>query len=217
MNTFLSNNWNYVFYCGKDTKKYWQNILDDYVELRELEINSFPPSKYSYFFKQKKLWESLYGDFVLTIQADTWIMNIKPYDIEYFINLNKSYIGGNMNFKWNELIRENLNFEYYNFNGGMSLRKRLDMIKVIETYQPMLFSDNEGYSKSINTYPEDVYFTIGCYKLSMPIGNDYESSHFALHKIYKDCLFGIHQPNNIKNNILTLYPNLLNVNSHIFR
>ena len=213
---FLSN-WHFVFYCGKDTKKYWENLLGNYVELRELEVSNFKPSEYNFFLKQKTLWESLYGDFVLIIQADTWIMNIEPYNINYFLNLNKSYIGGNLNGAWNELKRENINFNYYNFNGGLSLRKRLDMIKVIQTFPPKLFNDQTIYSSNLDTDPEDVYFTIGCYKLGMPIGNDHETSHFAVHRIFKNKFFGTHQPAYyIKDNLLKLYPDLYNINSHLF-
>lgn len=210
-------NWHFVFYCAKNTKTYWENLLGSYVELRELNVNNLKPSEYSFFLKQKTLWESLYGNFVLTIQADTWIMNSEPYTIDYFLNLNKSYIGGNMSGVWNELKRENIEFKYNNFNGGLSLRKRLDMIKVIQTFPPKLFDDHTTYSTNIETDPEDVYFTIGCYKLGMPIGNDVETSFFSVHRIFKNQFFGTHQPAYyIKDEILKLYPDLNNINSHLF-
>jgi hypothetical protein len=205
-------NWNFVFYCGKNTKNYWEGKLEKYVELRELDFDNFDsPSKYSFFLKQKNLWESLYGDYILTIQADTMIMSIEPYNIDYFIKLNKSYIGGNMNFKWNEIKRENINFNYFNFNGGLSLRKRKDMIKIIENFPPNLFNDETIYSSNFETDPEDVYFTLGCYKLGLPIGDDEESSYFAVHKIYKNAFFGLHQPcKSLHNTILQFHPELNN-------
>jgi hypothetical protein len=202
--------WNVVFYCGKNTKSYWESKLENYVELRELDVDNFETaSKYSFFLKQKDVWESLYGDFVLTIQADTMIMSIAPYDINYFIKLNKSYIGSNMDFRWRELKREGINFNYYNFNGGLSLRKRNDMIKIIEHFPPKLFDDKSIYSSQIETDPEDVYFTIGCYKLGLPVGDDEESSHFSIHKIYKHAFFGSHQPSpSLKNEMVTFHPEL---------
>lgn len=209
--------WNFIFYCGKGKKQYWKSLLNNYIEIRELDVDNFnTPSKYSFFMKQKQLWESLYGDYVLTIQTDTMIMNIEPYNIDYFINLNKSYIGGNMNFRWNELSRESIYFDNYNFNGGLSLRKRLDMIKVIETFPPVLFNDKTIYSSKIETDAEDVYFTIGCYKLGMTLGDDDASSHFAVHKIVKNGFFGFHQPClSIKQDIINMYPELRN--SYLFR
>jgi hypothetical protein len=209
--------WNVVFYCGKDTKSYWESKLEKYVELRELEVHNFDtPGRYSFFLKQKEVWESLYGDFILTIQADTMIMSIEPYDINYFIKLNKSYIGSNMNFKWYEIKREGVDFNYYNFNGGLSLRKRKDMIKIIEHFPPQLLDDTHVYSSHIETDPEDVYFTLGCYRLGLPVGDDEESSHFSIHKIYKHAFFGFHQPcTSLKDDILTFHPEL--THSYLFK
>lgn len=188
------SDWNFVFYCGKGTKEIWEKVLDKYVELRELDTTNFTPSEYSYFLKQKSTWDSIEGEYVLTIQSDTRVANVEPYTIDYFMKLDKSYIGGNMNFRWNELARENLEYVHYNFNGGLSLRKREDMIRIIESFPPILFDDRTAFSQTFETDPEDVYFTIGCQKLGLPMGNDEESSCFAIHKIYKDAYFGIHNP-----------------------
>lgn len=187
----LGDNWIIVFYCGKGLKKLWEYKLDmiKHIEIRELEVNNFNALEHSYFFKQPKLWESLYGDFVLTFQTDSIIKNIEPYTIDNYIKLNKSYIGGNMCYGWNELSRENINVNYRNFNGGLSLRKRLDMIKIIQTFG---IEFTEKNSKNIKTDSEDVYFTLGCYKLNLPIGDDEFCSHFAVHSIYHDKFFGVH-------------------------
>lgn len=214
--TVLGPNWNYVFYCGENTKEYWeQSYLNKKYELRELEVINFnKPSEYSDFLKSKNLWESLTGDFVLVAQLDTWIFNNKNYTIDYFIKLNKSYIGGNMIYPWHEFKRENINFNYYNFNGGLSLRKRIDMIQIINAFPPEhTYSNSNVLVRNINSDAEDVYFTLGCYYLGLPIGNDEESSHFALHTIFKDEFFGIHQPcEKIKHKINELYPDLKMLN-----
>jgi hypothetical protein len=192
---FLQDTWKYVFYCGKGTREYWKDLVDPYVELRELHtINFETASEYSYFMKQSTLWESLYGEFVLTIQADTWIMNIEPYTIDFFLQMNKSYIGGNMLSVWNEHNREGLFFPYYNFNGGLSLRKRTHMIQVIHAFPPRCLEKGIIWSQAIETDPEDVYFTTGCHRLGFPLGDDEACSHFAIHKIMHTAYFGIHQP-----------------------
>jgi len=126
---------------------------------------------------------------VLTIQNDTISKNIDPYTIDNYMKLNKSYIGGNMSYKWHELQRENINVNYRNFNGGLSLRKRLDMIKIIQTFG---IEFTEKKSSNIRTDSEDVYFTLGCYKLNLPVGDDEFCSHFAVHSIYHDKFFGVH-------------------------
>jgi len=202
--THLKDDWNYVFYCGKGTSEYWKDKVGSYVELRELDVTNFPSAdEYSWFMKQSALWESLDGQWVLSIQADTWIMSIEPYTIDYFLKLNNSYIGGNMVYTWNEMRREQILPAFRNFNGGLSLRKRADMLKIIETFPPTP-------ARSSNTFAsdaEDVYFTVGCYRLGFPIGENEESSHFAVHTIPKEAFFGIHKPTwNVKHTYMSLYP-----------
>ena len=189
----LGSNWIIVFYCGKGLKNIWENKLGTIIsniEIRELEVNNLNLLEYSYLLKQLQLWESLYGDFVLTFQIDSIIKNIEPYTIENYVKLNKSFIGGNMSYEWRELVRENIQTSNFkNFNGGLSLRKRLDMIKIIHTFG---IDFTEVNSLNIRTDHEDVYFTLGCYKLNLPIGDNDFCGHFAIHSIYHKDFFGVH-------------------------
>uniref|UniRef100_A0A6C0DRA9 DUF5672 domain-containing protein n=1 Tax=viral metagenome TaxID=1070528 RepID=A0A6C0DRA9_9ZZZZ len=213
----LGDNWEYIFYCGINTKQHWEKTgLYKIYELRELDVDNFSsPNFYSDFLKSREIWESLSGEFVLTFQLDTWILGGNEYNIDYFIKLNKSYIGGNMNYNWVELLRDNIYFNHRNFNGGLSLRKRLDMLKIIETFPPK--KTEEGLSSCIiETHPEDVYFTTGCYFLGFPLGDDETCSRFAIHSIFKDSFFGIHQPHDkIKDSLNQLFPELKYKNPHL--
>ena len=199
----IGSSWNYVFYCGKGTVDYWKNApfteaLQTILELRELDVENFNSSdEYNDFMKRKELWESLKGDFILTTQVDTWPVNREPYTLDFFTALDKSYIGGNMYMPFYESIREGINFPFNNFNGGLSLRKRLDMIRIIETFPPQktcYILEKDNPAKAFETDAEDVYFTIGCYRLGLPLGDDEASSHFAVHSFYKEAYFGIHNP-----------------------
>ena len=147
-------------------------------------------------FKSKELWEALDGEYILTFQADTWILNQAPCTIDYFMSLNKSYIGGNMSYYFQEFDYQNIKQpEYRNFNGGLSLRKRSDMIKIIDAFPPkktITFYKTNTVSCLHEYCAEDVYFTVGCYKLGLPIGDDVESSYFAGHTIFYDNVFGLH-------------------------
>jgi hypothetical protein len=158
--------------------------------------------------KQKSLWESLSGEFVLTMQIDTWITNDCGFNINDFIKLNKSFIGGNMTYVWEEFSqREGIQLQYNNFNGGLSLRKRMDMIKVIENFPPK--KTNAYGNKDFYTDGEDVYFTLGCYKLGLPIGDDEESSYFTIHTVFKKKFWGIHNTSKkIIEEIQLEYPNI---------
>jgi glycosyltransferase involved in cell wall biosynthesis len=187
----LGNNWVIVFYCGKGLKNKMIQLLNSNIEVRELNITNFTLNEYSDFMKNKDLWETLYGTFVLTFQLDAYILNSLPYNIDYFMNMDKSYIGGNMEHEWSELTREKIFINYRNFNGGLSLRKRLDMIKIIQEFGTNTTVYN---SLHIQTDPEDVYFTLGCYKLQLPIGDTHECMHFCINRIVVDGFFGVHKP-----------------------
>jgi hypothetical protein len=196
----LGSDWIIVFYCGKGFKPLWECIIKVVnIEIRELQVNNLTQLEYSDLFKQRHLWESLYGDYVLTFQTDSIIKNIEPYTIQNYMKLNKSFIGGNICYEWNELVRENIYPIFKNFNGGLSLRKRLDMIKIINALGVEFTEKN---SLNMKTDPEDVYFTIGCYKLNLPIGDDEFCSHFSVHSIYYDTFFGVHSPTALPKKLL---------------
>jgi len=220
-NILGSKNWNWVFYCGNGNKEYWESVFNNsVVEVRELVVDNFEkPCEYSDFCKTRGLWESLYGKYVLTIQLDTWPMNIKPYTIDYFIGMNKSFIGSNMNYKWYEIEREGISSQHYNYNGGLSIRNRMDMIKIIDMFPPMKtmdYTQDDKLSIRMETDAEDVYFVIGCYRLGLDIGDDDECSHFSVQYIMKDSFFGIHQPDeSIKVEINKRYPSLNNDQPHL--
>jgi hypothetical protein len=202
--------WRYVFFCGRGTTEHWRAVVGPFVELRELEVDNLTPSEHSFFMKQSSLWESISGTFVLTIQADTWIKSTYPYTIEHFMRLDRSYIGGNMAYEWGELRRDGIAFPVRNFNGGLSLRKRCDMIRVLSTFGVELLPPGKVWSTCLETDPEDVFFTIGCHRLALPLGDDEECAHFAVHSRWVDGFFGIHQPSHdVKSHFLRHCPEVL--------
>lgn len=194
---------NYVFFCGKSSVNHWKKELVSLpykVHLYPLPVDDMKDSnEYNDFMKRKDLWVYLTGKYVLTIQSDTWINPSKQNKkkLDYFMKMDRSYIGGNFSHKWNELDREHIYPNHKNFNGGLSLRNRLDMIRVIDTFPPQ---PTLKKSQRLETDAEDVYFTIGCIKLGLKVGDDEDTISFAIHDTeYKDGIldhfFGIHQPN----------------------
>lgn len=181
-------NWKIVFYCGRGLKNTWIDLLkNEDIEIRELNSISFSCYEYWDFLKSKELWETLYGDYVLLFTLNSMIMNQEPHTIDFYMGLNKSYIGANQSYTWPELTRENIHPRYNNFQGGLSLRKRLDMVKIIDTFGTDKSTQN---SQSLLTDADDVYFTIGCYKLGLSVGDDEICSHFSCHCLLKKNFFG---------------------------
>ena len=216
---FLGDDWNYVFYCGKNTSTKWKNVIEYFkppnIDFREVHVDNFTtPAQYSDFLKQKSVWESLEGEFILTVQIDTWPMNF--ITIDTFINLNQSFIGGNMVKDCTEMIKESVNVKFPNGNGGLSLRKRLDMIKVIDAFPPKATYFESMLSPCFEMYAEDMYFYIGCYRLGLPIGDDEISSTFALHTVPKDKYFAIHNPSpHVMYLLYQTNPELEQLNPHL--
>jgi hypothetical protein len=209
----LGSNWKIVFYCGLGLKAKWISIVNKEIEIRELPVNNFTACTYSDFLKSKELWNSLYGDFVLVFQTDAWIINEPPYTIDYFLSRNKSYIGGNMCYKWCVL---EFKTSYSNYNGGLSLRKRKDMLYIIEKFPPVKTLENPPENIKIEDSPpiealaEDAYFVKGCYLLNLDLGNtDEHFNHFALHTIFYQSAFGVHKPSwFVKQELIKLHPEI---------
>jgi hypothetical protein len=185
----LGEKWNFVFYCGKGLSEMWRKKIDKNIEIRELNVNNLTACEYSDLFKSKEFWESLYGEYILTFQADTWILNQSPYDIDYFVELKKCFIGGNMLYNFPEMFERKIIPKYRNFNGGLSLRHKLSIIKIIDSYPPQL---TVYKSHEHDRFMEDAYFVIGGYKLNMNMPDNEECSRFAIHNIFYDKCFGLH-------------------------
>ena len=210
----LGPNWKIVFYCGLGLKSKWTSKVNREVEIRELSVSNFSSSEYSNFLKSRSLWDTLYGEFVLVFQTDTWIMNEPPYTIDYFLSRNKSYVGGNMFYKWDAI---EFKTKFSNYNGGLSLRKRKDMIKIIDAFPPFPTVDHIGVTEKsilktypIGTYPEDVYFVEGCNKLFLEMGDcDEEFNLFSIHSIFYPVAFGTHNPSPyVRDELIKLYPEI---------
>jgi len=203
----LGPDWNLVFYCGVGLKEHWSQHLKN-VDIRELQVSNLNAETYSDLFKNIDFWESFSGEWILTFQTDAWIVNNPPFTIDYFIQRNKSYIGGNMDFLWDYMPNMLENPIIGHYNGGLSLRKKSDMTRILNDFPPMITIEYPN-AKRFEESPEDVYFTVGCYKLNLPIGSNEEDSHFAIHKIFHSSFFGVHRPRDeIKPLLLSKHPNM---------
>jgi beta-1,4-mannosyl-glycoprotein beta-1,4-N-acetylglucosaminyltransferase len=203
-------NWEILFYCGKGLKTYYLSLFNDIeINIIELDTNNFTFMEYNDFFKSLSLWNNINSKYTLVFQADCYIFNNPPYSIDYFIDKNFSYIGGNMSYEWKELKYHNLNPEYRNFNGGLSLRKTKDMINIINSFKP---EQSIEQLDKFETYGEDVYFTIGAYKLNLTVGDTKDDQYFSCHSIINDNCFGIHNSDIFldKKHLLDIYPEIYN-------
>lgn len=217
--------WHIIFYCGVNNKPYWEELISTQpnistIEIRELPYNNLSPEQYNDILKKKEFWESIQGTYVLIFQLDTWLNPRSQYTIDDFIKNQYSYVGGNQPYVWDEfIVLDKLKIPYHqngSFNGGLSLRKREDMIKIIEEIPPVATPpwyeirkafeslkeleipdpiDESTRSKILDVVKmmaEDTYFTLGCYILNLNIKEDELTREFACHKTYVKNPFGYH-------------------------
>ena len=181
------------FYCGKGLLQHYDKLKQKYklLIIRELNTYNLDALTYSDFMKTRSLWESLDGDFCLTIQTDGCLCKNSDYKIEEFFKYD--YIGSNSYLKYKFLYF----FQYYKkefYNGGFSLRNISSMIKIIDK-----FKVEKTKKKPINlcNYPEDLYFYTCAKKFNMIIGSKYDfvSKNFCIQtdSISNNKIFCIHK------------------------
>jgi hypothetical protein len=199
----LNTNWKFYLFCGKNTTEWWQSKIDFPIDIIELETDNLTSTDYNDLLKTVSFWNSIQGEYVLIFQTDTWLNDNPIYDIDYFVKKEYSYVGGNMSYMWAEMsILHSFNIsykEYGNYNGGLSLRKRKDMLQILNQYPPeptmpyiCMEVTEENKTEIVGRTAEDVYFTLGCYLLNLKIGIEEECSYFACHTVYRQGCFGFH-------------------------
>lgn len=193
------------FYCGKNDKNFhiqeidkWNNSINNkkidsnYLFINELEVNNLDFTTYSNLLKNKKIWEDITSDYILTIQTDGCICKNSTYIIEDFFKYD--YIGGYAKEKWwwketNGLHNYN---DYQCFNGGFSLRNRekcLDVIKSFPSNNTVRFYPNCPFEY----FPEDLYFVVGMLKLKYNVALDKFATNFCSHTSFINNSYCIHK------------------------
>ena len=150
------------FYCGNGFLQYYKKLEDKYKLLivRELrDTTDLNALKYSQFFVKKSLWESLDGDYCLTIQTDGCLCKNSNFKIEDFLKYD--YIGPSTYIKYRYLYFCK-RYKQHFINGGFSFRKISTMIDIIDRYKTPIDSSAAC----------DYYFYEGCKHLNYKIAND---------------------------------------------
>jgi hypothetical protein len=213
----ILKDWRFVFYCGKNLSKYWQEKIKVKIKvninkniiIRELEVNNLNSQEYSNLLKSYKFWNENSSNYVLIFQTDAWLNENSKFDINIFLEKEYSYIGSNVCYKWPHLNYISNLFKtkiYKNFNGGLSLRRHKDMMFIIENNKIKL-----NLLKLLEI-PEDVFFVLNCYLLNLKIGDDEFCNNFSCHSVFVESSFGYHQPlKHILNRVIEDCPSIVNM------
>jgi hypothetical protein len=196
------------FYCGKGLLQHYDKLKQKYklLIIRELNTYNLDALTYSDFMKTKSLWESLDGEYCLTIQTDGCLCKNSDYKIEDFFKYD--YIGSyiylkyRFRFPFNFFSMRNTTGEFS--NGGFSFRKISTMLHIISIYKPVTTYKAASFEGIV----EDMYFYKGCKKLNYNCANDNFAFNFSTQALHLENIkvFCIHKISYNSNEIIKYCP-----------
>lgn len=185
----LGDKWSHTVVCGLNNYDYIHKIvksMDRDIKIIKTNFENLLQNDYSEYLMTKKFWNLFYGEKILLYQEDTCIFK---YNIDDFLKWD--YIGA----PWLKTQNDTPNCVG---NGGLSLRSKSCMIKVLDriTYQDTRFNSSTiEYMRNIKLMvpPEDVYFSKNMQDLDIGNVADWDSAHnFSMESVLNDNSFGVH-------------------------
>lgn len=179
----LSNEWQIIVFHGNKNIKYVENIINKFnknrIKLINLKVNNLTIEEYCELFYNKWLYKNIPTEIFLVFQTDTLICPRYKHLINDFLKYD--YVGA----PWGpDMMKEIINIyggKDAVGNGGLSIRKKSKMLKILNKYST--------YHKSGWRLNEDVFFSINAkYKPTAE-----EAKNFSIESIYNDKAFGIHK------------------------
>ena len=185
----LGDSWNYTVVCCHTNKvmvKHLCGAISPNIKVVVYPFKDIDINLYNILLSRKDFWEMFVGEKILIYQEDSCIFN---QNIDTFLQYD--YIGA----PWP--LHQNDNSHCVG-NGGLSLRTKNVMIKVIDTIHIMDSSCNSStlnYMNSVNLriIPEDVYFSKNM--IDFNLGNVAQhdiAKRFSIESIYCENSFGGH-------------------------
>ncbi|MEM3857802.1 MAG: DUF5672 family protein [Candidatus Micrarchaeaceae archaeon] len=174
----LGSEWSYTVVCGVGNLKLVKQICNNIsknIKIIVFDFENIAYSQYSILLVDKKFWQNFRGNKILIYQEDSYIFNS---NINEFLKYD--YIGAIC--PWNGIPSVG--------NGGLSIRTKDVMIKVIEK----TIENNREILTSIKF--EDVFFTTHMKTLKIGIIAPLEEAEKFSFQWYKKDIetFGCHQP-----------------------
>lgn len=170
----LGNNWRHTIVCGQLNYNFMVDMcykISPKINIIKTNYNNLLPSEYNLFLSSLNFWNLLKGKKILLYQEDSIIFKKNINDFLFW-----DYIGA----AWP--LNQNDNKSGVG-NGGISLRTREIMIKIINSIHiknTVFNSSTLEYIKNSNLKcpPEDVYFTKNMEDLNIGLLADRKSASF---------------------------------------
>lgn len=211
----LNNDWGFIIFHSITNKTFVENIMNtslakykNKTTLVNLNVNNnnFTMKHYSTMFYHKSFYEYIPTETFLVFQTDSMILSENKDQIYKFLKYD--YVGA----PWKETDPLLIDKTTYVGNGGLSLRKKSKMLKMLKYKKMAIETKNNYYGKYIaedrffngynNTIRKIINFKLPSIK---------EALFFSIEGIYNSSPFGIHKCWNHldlieKNELLQKYP-----------
>ena len=171
----LDERWSIQVFHSSHNKDWIKTILDQKfqndlsrISSKCLHFSNLESSlEYSQILASREFTQLIPTETFLVFQTDSMINPAHKNLIYKFIDYD--YVGAP--WPWNHL---------HVGNGGLSLRKRSTMLKIIDKYGPC-------------TTFEDQFFSVGCIKIGAKVPTREEAKEFSIEQIYHPHSFGMHK------------------------
>ncbi len=177
---YYCRGWSLYIYHSRANREFIEKILGDKkdnVNLIEFCNDNITRDQYSSLLCSVDFWIKIKATNVLIFQTD---VHIRRYGIEEFLKYD--YVGA----PWHRsppLFKCDIRVG----NGGFSLRKKWQMIKIITT------CSLKKYLKEYNNRNEDLYFAYFAQKLDLKVPHPDEAKKFSVEHVYYPDPIGTHQ------------------------
>lgn len=210
----LDSQWNFVILHGIENETYVKDIINKLekhkyrTNLINLGVKNLKYQEYNELFYTEKFYSYIHTETFLIFQTDSMILKKNKHKINDFLQYD--YVGA----PWIPSIYG----DYGIGNGGLSLRKKSKMLKLLK-YKHLALSNNYNnliYKNEYGKYIAEDRFFNGDYtknfiKINKPTIQNAES--FSVESIYNNSPFGIHKcwyhlPKNDLIKLTSIYPEI---------
>tara|TARA_A100001011_G_C14015851_1_gene717370 strand:- start:48 stop:779 length:732 start_codon:yes stop_codon:yes gene_type:complete len=177
---YYCRGWSLYIFHSKSNREFVEKILGnkkDNVNLIEFCSDNITRNEYSSLLCSVDFWIKIKATNILIFQTD---VHIRRFGVEEFLKYD--YVGAP--WKRNKIM---FNSDIRVGNGGLSLRKKWQMIKIITK------CSRKNYLKHFTIQNEDLYFAYYAKKLGLKVPHQNEAMKFSVERVYYNDPIGTHQ------------------------
>ena len=192
LSNLQKGNWGIVILTSRGNRAFYEEHLGpgiQFIENERMDAHRFNIEHYNMMIKNERTWEDLLAlgyQKCLIVQDDSMILR-KGMEERF---MRYDFVGPP--WRMDEGNKPLVHYVGSNFvgNGGLSLRTIEKMAQICRTYRA---EKNILFNGTLQTIPEDVYFSMMCRNCQASIPSYEEASLFAMEQVYNKNALGVHK------------------------